>query len=233
MAGVAFGDTVCLKDGSIIKGKILAVNAQTMEFESAAGVMSIAREKVESFTVLGEDQNQSGKPVESVACSKPLSQGEVAPAENNFEMYHGPSFYSTRTLGLGFSAGNGANISANDNVDAGLSILYNFYYGAVVFSGMPFPNREGHFFAAQVQFDLVRFRYQRFFTYGGATYALDQGTVRQPFSIGFGYGWVAFKNLGFSISGGVQKDTAGTTRSNGTSYSWQPDINGMIHFYIF
>ncbi len=211
VAGLALGDTLCLKDGSILKGNLLAMSAQEIEFETAGGILKIDRKKVEAFTTV------------KAAPTKTPPPPDAPTLENDFAVYHGPSFYAKRTLGLGFAAGFTSGV--------GLSAIYSNSPWSFVLAGTPLTDSDGYMLGTQAQFDLVQFRFQRVYTYAGAAVYRTKGNLDQNFGLGLGYGLVVFKDIGLSLNSGFLRDFA--TQDNGSQVTWKWDVNAMVHFYIF
>jgi hypothetical protein len=198
-AAAASGDEVWLQDGSVLKGKIVGIENQTMAVETGAGVLKIAREQVTKF-------NYNRQPTQ--------------PGGSDFALYRGESYYDYHKFGLGAALGYSSGM--------GLSAIYTLAPVSLVVSGSPNDN-NGFSLGAQVQLDLAELRYQRFYIYGGAS-TYEYGDLKaRAVGMGIGYGVVAAKFMEFSVNGGFLK---GNYYDN-PSINWQPDINGMIHFYIY
>jgi hypothetical protein len=145
---------------------------------------------------------------------------ESASLENSdFARYHGESYYDYHKFGLGVALGYSSGM--------GLSAIYTLAPVSLVVSGAP--NDNGLSLGGQVQLDLAQLRYQRFYIYGGGSVYRYGEDKFQALGMGIGYGVVAAKFIEFSVNGGFLKGNYYDT----TAITWQPDINGMIHFYIY
>ncbi|NTV51964.1 MAG: hypothetical protein HGA76_02970 [Candidatus Firestonebacteria bacterium] len=197
-AAMAFGDEVRLQDGSVLKGKVVKIENQTLEVETSAGVLKIAMEQVVNFKY-----SNLSAPVET----------------NDFAVYHGDSYYDHHKFGVGVALGYSSGM--------GLSAIYTLAPVSLVVAAAP--NDNGYSLGGQVQMNLAQLRYQRFYIYGGASTYRYGDEKFQAVGMGIGYGVVAAKFIGFSVNGGFLKGNY----YDHASTSWQPDINGMIHFYVY
>ena len=210
----AYADVLYLKDGSVLKGKINKLDSQSVEIKTSVGVFTIARDQIK--------KSEMGEAVIAPADAeeKKLSPPPIKAQVESFALATGKSVYSERTLGLGFAAGTSSG--------SGLSAI--LYRSPASFNFTAFPINDGYSVGAQIQMDLIQFKYQRFHGYlGGAIYS----RFNDPFynlGLGFGYGWMAAKFIGFTLNGGM----LGTIDSddNTTEITWGPDINFLLHFSV-
>ncbi len=213
----AYADVLYLKDGSVLKGSITKLDSQSVEIRTSAGVFTIARDQIK--------KSEMGEAVSAPAAAedKKLSPPPIEAPEGSFALATGKSVYSERTLGLGFTAGTSSG--------CGLSAM--LYCSPAAFSFTAFPIDDGYSVGAQIQMDLLQFKYQRFHCYlGGAVYS----RFNDPFynlGLGFGYGWMAAKFIGFTLNGGMG-GMLGRIDSddNTTELTWGPDINFLLHFSV-
>jgi len=210
----AYADVLYLKDGSVLKGKVTKLDSQAMEIKTSAGVFTISRDQIKK-TEIGE-----AVAAPSAVEDKKLSPPPVKAKEESFALATGKSVYAERTLGLGFAAGTSSG--------CGLSAM--LYSSPAAFSFTVFPINDGYSLGAQIQVDLMQFKYQRFHCYlGGAVYS----RFNDPFynlGLGFGYGWMAAKFIGFTLNGGMGGSIDST--DNSSELTWGPDINFLLHFFV-
>ena len=210
----AYADVLYFKDGSVLKGMITKLDNQFVEIKTSAGVFTIARDQIK--------KSEMGDAVSAPAAAEEIkpSPPPIEKPETSFTLATVKSVYSERTLGLGFAVGTSSG--------GGLSAM--LYCSPAAFSFTAFPLDDGYSVGSQIQMDLIQFKYQRFHCYLGGAIHNRFNDPCYNLGLGFGYGWMVAKFIGFTLNGGI----LGIINSddNTTELTWGPDINFLLHFSV-
>lgn len=222
LATTGWADSVYLKDGSVVKGTIVKLDAVQTEVDTSLGKLKIPADRIERV-ITGPEE---AEPPAAVPAKPPQEREADEPGpQQPFVKYDPESFYHSLGWAFGFSAG--------ESGGAGLSAIHHAGPWALTASGIPIT--DGFSFGCQVQYDQAQFKRARIFTYAGASIYNVDGNNTATLGVGVGFGWLAFKVVGLSLSAGLAGHyTRGfTSVEHDYKITWTPDGNLMIHFYVF